>query len=68
MHELSRDSVSGKQDQYSFHLLKELGDRQETQDYISIHGLDSYSSGMNLKHVQQGSQSQKVVGKKGLTL
>lgn len=43
-------------------ILKELGDRQETQDYISIHGLDSYSSGMNVKHVQQGSQSQKVVG------
>jgi hypothetical protein len=41
---------------------KELGDRQKTQDYISIHGLDSYSSGMNVKHVQQGSRSQKVVG------
>lgn len=43
-------------------ILKELEDRQETQDYTSIHGLDSYSSGINVKHVQQGSRSQKVAG------
>lgn len=61
MHELSGiQSVVSKINTVS--ILKELGDRQETQDYISIHGLDSYSSGMNVKHVQQGPQSQKVVG------
>lgn len=64
MHELS--GIQSVVSKITVSILKELGDRQETQDYISIHGLDSYSSGMNVKHVQQGPKVRRWWGRKAL--